>query len=132
MGIKNKIRNEIERNQELIEELEYKLKVLYENSFKERLSRIEKGAVISWIGIMLTLVFNINRITIPLELLSCLTLSIPALIGYTVERIWAKKCGKIDEFKNITSARTNIEIQAEEIVCNIEKIKLMNKNIYIS
>lgn len=132
---KEDLKKEYNENCKKINEFSNKIRVLKINSLESRLYRIYAFSILPWVITVVFLFFEAKYRTFPSNLVSPLSISVPALIGIVTEKVLTKKSKSKEILKKFSKSKLQSEI-LEEITkyeIEIEKLITLNKihkNIY--
>ena len=108
--IKNKFEIEFYENQNKINELNNKIRIIQMNCLGDRALSVLTFSMVPWIVLILSLPKMVELISIPTFLIQPAVLGISAFIGVVSERSFAKKCKIQERLRKFSSARTQKEL----------------------
>lgn len=126
--IRKKLEEEYNENCSKIDDLDEKIRTICANDFELRTTCVMVFSILPWFASIFVMPIIINSGFIPLNLVQPLFVGISALIGMTVEELFARKSKCRERLRKFSKSKTQKEKIEESTRYEIEKEKLRNLN----
>ena len=126
--MKEILKKEYNENCTKISELSEKIRIIEKNDFETKSTIALLFSMLSWLAITFLLPTIIKTGIIPINLISPLSVVVPAFIGITGETLLTKKSNAKKEIKALSKSKSQKEIIAELTRYEIEREKLTSSN----